>query len=65
MSEREENEEGDNNDEDGKENGDEEDEEVDEVIGYQFMECTALFAAYVYVNSGTLFLTLVTQVPTD
>lgn len=29
------------------------DDEVDEVIGYHFMECTTLFAAYVYVTSAS------------
>ena len=30
------------------------DEEFDEVLGYNFVNCTTLFAAYVYVNSGII-----------
>jgi hypothetical protein len=32
-----------------------EDEDIDEVIGYHFMECTSLFVAYIYVNSGEYY----------
>jgi hypothetical protein len=35
------------------------DEELDEVIGYHFVNCTTLFVAYVYVNSGCMFFFLV------
>lgn len=45
-----------NYDEDGNrtDDDDEEDEhELDEVIGYHFMACTTLFAAYVYVTSAS------------
>ncbi len=31
-------------------------EEMDEITGYHFVECTTLFVAYVYVNSGVLVL---------
>ena len=31
----------------------EEEEELDEVMGYHFVNCTTLFVAYIYVNSGT------------
>ena len=30
----------------------EEDEELDEINGYHFVNCTTLFVAYIYVNSG-------------
>jgi hypothetical protein len=33
----------------------EEEEDVDELMGYHFLGCTTLFAAYVYVNSGLIF----------
>jgi hypothetical protein len=49
--------EGENQDGDGTEE-DQEDEEddMDEVIGYHFMECTTLFVAYIYVNSGQFYV---------
>lgn len=31
-----------------------EEEELDEVNGYHFVNCTTLFVAYIYVNSGRL-----------
>lgn len=43
-------------DEDGEKDHNQEedsDDEVDEVIGYHFMECTTLFAAYIYVTSAS------------
>jgi hypothetical protein len=42
-----------------KENEDtavEEEDDVDELMGYHFLGCTTLFVAYVYVNSGLIFL---------
>lgn len=46
--------------EDEEEEGDEEEEageeeDIDEVTGYHFVDCAALFVAYVYVNSGKIF----------
>lgn len=32
----------------------EEENDIDEVTGYHFLECTALFTAYLYVNSGKI-----------
>lgn len=41
-----------------EEEQEEEEDDLDEVIGYHFMECTTLFVAYIYVNSGNYFFTL-------
>ncbi len=41
-----------------EEEQEEEEDDLDEVIGYHFMECTTLFVAYIYVNSGNLLFSV-------